>query len=102
MYRSLALQVPFAWARSARLPSCGRVLPRAIKSVLPLVLPKRHAREKCSQAYRVFTVSEKSWDVWVRGYIATITGMLDVQLHYNPFIAGAIEMKNTAALQTFL
>ena len=35
-------------------------------------------------------------------YIATITGMLDVQLHYNPFIAGAIEMKNTAALQTFL
>ena len=35
-------------------------------------------------------------------YIATITGMLDVQLHYNPLIAGAIEMKNTAALQTFL
>ena len=34
--------------------------------------------------------------------IATITGMLDAQLHYNLLIAGAIEMKNTAALQTFL
>ena len=28
--------------------------------------------------------------------------MLDEQLHYNLFIAGAIEMKSTAALQTFL
>ena len=33
-----------------------------------MVLPKRHAREKYSLAYRVFTVSEKSWDGWVRGY----------------------------------
>ena len=36
-------------------------------------------------------------------YVATITGMLEVQLHYNPLIAVAIDMhfKSTAALQTY-
>ena len=37
-------------ASSAWLPSCGRVSPRVIKSVLPLLLLLHHAREKCSQA----------------------------------------------------
>ena len=49
-----------------------------------------------------FQTESKQLSEVMQVYIATITGMLDVQLHYNPFIAGAIEMKNTAALQTFL